>query len=83
MVSGSLTVTGNHLGGPEDQIFVAFYRKGSMGQVMLILEATGVADQTSLTVTVAGDDALPAGVYNIILRVNGAQATYAPEVDWS
>ena len=77
---GDLTLTGTRLGGPDDSIFVAFWRDGD---VALMLEATGVATQDSLTVTVPLEDALLPGVYRIILRANGAQAAATPEVDWS
>jgi hypothetical protein len=77
---GNLTLTGNRLGGPTDTIFVAFWRDGD---VALMVEATGVAAQNSLTVTVQLEDALPPGIYRIILRSNGAQARVTPEVDWS
>jgi len=79
-VSGVLTITGNRLGEPDDSIFVAFYRNG---EVALMLEVEGSAAQTTLTITVDGNDALPEGDYYIILRVNGEQATNAPKVDWS
>lgn len=77
---GALTLTGNHLGGVDDSIFVGFYRNGA---VVLMLQATGTAAQTSLTVTVEEEDALSPGEYFIILRVNGAQATNAPPVEWT
>lgn len=79
-VHGDLTINGNLLGGTDDSIFVAFYRDGA---VALMLEAVGTAAQTSLVVTVTEDQALDAGDYYIIVRVNGAQATDAPEVNWS
>ena len=79
-LSGNLTLTGSHLGGPTDDVFVAFWQRGA---VALMLEATGVATQDSLTVTVLVDDALPPDFYRIILRVNGVQAPVTPEVDWS
>jgi hypothetical protein len=77
---GDLVLTGARLGGPGDDIFVAFWRDGA---VVLMLEATGAAAQTGLTVSVDLDRALPAGFYRILLRVNGAQAVNTPEVDWS
>lgn len=79
-VHGDLTINGNRLGGSDDAIFVAFYRDGV---VALMLEATGTVAQTSLVVTVSEDQALDAGDYYIIVRVNGAQAVDAPEVNWS
>lgn len=78
--SGPLTLTGELLGAPEDSIFVAFYRNG---KISLMLEGAGALDQTTLTVTVESENALPPGHYFIILRVNGAQAANAPVVDWS
>lgn len=77
---GDLTLKGNLLGGPEDSIFVAFYQEG---EIVLMMQATGDANQTTMTVTVDDDHALPAGEYYIILRVNGEQATQAPRVVWS
>ncbi len=78
--SGDLTLTGELLGGPDDSIFIAFYRDG---EIALMLEGAGALDQTTMTVNVDSDNALPAGNYFIILRVNGAQAVNAPTVDWS
>ena len=79
-VFGPLTLTGVRLGGPDDSIFVGFYADG---ETALLLEGAGVAAQNTLTVNVPEDDALPPGDYRIILRVNGAQAPHAPQVDWS
>lgn len=79
-VHGDLTITGTLLGAPEDNILVAFYREG---EVALMVEAAGTLAQTELTVSVSVDDAIPAGNYFIILRINGVQAIDAPEVVWS
>lgn len=78
-LSGDLTITGRQLGGPDDRIYVAFYWNG---EVQLMLQTSGTALQTSLTMTVSVDDALPASDYYIILRVNGVQAANAPKVSW-
>ena len=77
---GDVTLTGERLGGPGDMIFVAFYRDGN---VVLNLEVTGLAAQTSLPVNVLSADALPPGTYYLILRVNGAQASLTPAVAWT
>jgi hypothetical protein len=79
-LSGTLTLSGSRLGGPDDDIFVAFWRNGAVARM---LEATGTAAQTTLTATVTVDDALPPRPYRIILRINGVQAPATPEVDWS
>jgi hypothetical protein len=80
LLFGSITITGERLGGVDDSIFVAFYRDGI---VALNLEVTGTALQNSLVVNVVTGDALSPGTYYLILRVNGAQATLTPEVDWT
>lgn len=79
-LSGDLMLTGSHIGNADDSIFVAFFRQG---EVVLMLEATGIATQDALTVTVLPENALPVGYYRIILRVNGEQAINSPEIDWS
>ena len=79
-VHGDLILSGDRLGGPHDDIFVAFYRDGS---VVLMLDTPVSASQTSVTVRVLAGSAIPAGRYHIILRVNGQQAPNACEVDWS
>lgn len=77
---GDLLLTGKRLGGPDDSIFVAFYREGATA---LLFEAIGTAAQDTLTVTVTPDQALTAGTYYILLRVNGEQALNSPEIDWT
>lgn len=77
---GNITLNGERLGGPDDNILVAFYRDG---QVVLNLEITGVAAQTSLQVVVNSSNALPPGIYYLIVRVNGAQAHLTPAVEWT
>lgn len=77
---GNLTVNGARLGGTDDGVFVGFYGGGALE---LLLEVPGTAAQTSLTVAVDEADALPAGTYRILVRVNGEQAADAPEVNWT
>ena len=77
---GNLSLTGSRLGGADDTIFVGFYH---VGQVRLLLEAAGTVAQTSLSVTVPLEQALPPGAYRIVVRVNGEQALDAPEVSWT
>lgn len=77
---GDLSITGNRLGGTDDQIFVGFL---SAGTLVLLLEVPGSVSQTSLTVSVPELQALPPGPYRIVVRVNGEQAMDAPEVSWT
>lgn len=76
---GLLRLNGSRLGGPDDSIFVSFYR----GSVALTMEVQGTAAQTNLDVDVPLESAIPAGDYLIILRVNGEQAIESPEVNWT
>jgi len=77
---GTLTINGIRLGGPDDSIYVGFYADG---EIVRLLEPTGVVAQNPLIVNVDIDNALPPRIYRIVLRVNGAQAPNAPSVDWS
>lgn len=79
-VFGTLNLTGVRLGGETDDIFVAFYREGG---VALMAEANGTVSQSTLTVSVSSENAIPAGRYHIIVRTNGEQAVNSPEVDWT
>ena len=80
LLFGSITITGERLGGVDDAIFLAFYRDGI---VALNLEVIGTALQNVLVVNVSTANALAPGTYYLILRVNGAQATHTPEVNWT
>jgi len=48
-----------------------------------MLEATGVAAQNSVSVTLTIEQALDPGTYYAILRVNGEQALASPAVNWT
>ena len=80
LLFGSITLTGERLGGVDDVIFLAFYRDGV---VALNVEVTGTVLQNTLVANVITTHALAPGTYHLILRVNGAQATHTPEVDWT
>jgi len=77
---GDLNLTGERLGSPDDSIFIGFFQDGTTRH---LFEATGTAAQTSLTLSITSDQALPPGTYRILLRVNGEQAMDAPEVNWT
>jgi hypothetical protein len=79
-LSGPLALGGERLGGPNDSIFVAFYRDGAL---RLMMQAIGTAAQTSLAIDVPVVKALDPGPYLIILRVNGEQADDSIAVAWS
>ena len=78
-LSGSFTINGRQLGGPDDSIFAVLFRDGAS---KLMLELTGTAAQTSLSATVTDKQALPPGDYFLVLRVNGEQASDSLQVSW-
>jgi hypothetical protein len=80
LLFGNITLTGERLGGVDDAVFVAFYRDGV---VALNLEVTGTTLQNILVANVLTTHGLVPGTYYLILRVNSAQATLTPEVDWT
>lgn len=77
---GTLNLTGDRLGGPDDAVFVGFFGAGGLA---LLVEGTGTPAQSALAITVAETDALRPGPYRVLVRVNGEQAADAPEVDWT
>jgi hypothetical protein len=77
---GDLNIVGDRLGGPDDSIFIGFYRNG---RVEHLFETRGTAAQTSLTLSLTAAQAIPSATYRIVLRVNGEQALNSPQVSWS
>ena len=79
--SGSFTVQGRQLGGPDGAIYAALYLNG---QAQLLLEAQPGATATSATFVVSDRMALPSSPdYRVIVRVNGVQALDAPTLSWT
>jgi hypothetical protein len=78
--SRDLDLTGNRLGGPDDDIFIALYKDD--GDKVHLFEEIGLAPQTSLTVNIPENKFPSAGAYLVILRVNGVQAINSPGVAW-
>jgi hypothetical protein len=78
-IAGNLILNGLLLGSSSDDIFVALHQNG---QVAAVFDNpfTFTIDQTSLTLTIPDTSAVPAGTYRVILRVNGQQARFSPEV---
>lgn len=79
-LAGSFSVSGAQFGGPDESIFAALALDGvARIQLQPALPATA----TNLQFTVPAALALPAGSYQLILRVNGQQAAEAPTLVWS
>ena len=80
-VFGNIDMTGFLLGTATDDVFVALFRVSDRRVVKVFDAVTTHASQTQLGLVITEADAVPAGTYRIILRVNGQQAKRSPEVD--
>lgn len=83
-VFGNIDMTGTLLGTDEDDIFVALYRDGqitAMFDTFVEIPPPPVTPQTQMRLEISSDNAVPRGVYRVILRVNGQQAKSSPEID--
>jgi hypothetical protein len=75
LVASTLTVTGQLLGGAEDDVWIALLRNG---QVLRVIEGPATAvTQDQLTATLT---ALPPGPAHVVVRVNGQQAHQSPVI---
>jgi hypothetical protein len=80
VVSGSdVKLGGLLLGRDADDVVVSFYRQADGVTVRTFDAVDGASDQQTLTVTGAAN-AVPAGTYRVILRVNNQQAKASPPV---
>jgi hypothetical protein len=78
-VTAVIDMTGTLLSVASDAAFVGF---SSGGKVIRVFDqfTRPTADQKTLRLTIPKEQAVPNGVYRVILRVNGQQATNSPEV---
>jgi hypothetical protein len=85
-VFGFVDVTGNLLGLPSDDVFLAFFKNGKVVRMTDdIVPPVGPPPppQTGLRFRVTAENAIPPGTYTMILRVNGQQARNSPQVIWT
>jgi len=75
--AGTLAIDGLLLGRDSDDVLVVLLRDGAVAH-LFDTPATG-PDQTGLTVPGAAA-AVPAGLYTVLVRVNGQQARLGPQV---
>jgi hypothetical protein len=83
MAGGDLTLSGNLLGTDADDVIVALLRNGVAVRQFDTVIASGApaAPPWQCTLTVPGvAAAVGAGVYRVVLRVNGQQARSSPDV---
>jgi hypothetical protein len=79
LVGGDVQLQGLLLGSDTDDVIVVFYRPVDGATVRMFDTVTAAADQQTLTVPGAAT-AVPAGTYQVILRVNNQQAKASPSV---
>jgi hypothetical protein len=79
LAGSDLQLQGVLLGSDTDDVIVVFYRPLDGATVRMFDTVTTSADQQTLTVPDATTD-LPAGTYQVILRVNNQQAKASPSV---
>ena len=78
--AGEFTIHGHLLGGPGDDVYVALCQQG---QTLFQLEVAGTGDPGGLNIHLPAGAHLAGGSYQVILRVNGAQAAQAPMMAWA
>jgi hypothetical protein len=79
-IFGDIQLTGLLLGRETDDVYLALFRDGKVVR-MFDLTAPAGTDQTSLVLSIPEAQAVPAGTYRVIVRVNGQQARNSPAVD--
>lgn len=77
---GSFVVTGLQLGGGTESVFASLFEGG---RTHGLFEPDAGGTQTQLHFTVPAAKALPAGIYRLVLRVNGQQAVESPALNWT
>lgn len=80
-VHGRITLTGELLGRPEDDVFAALYANGAVVRMFdTFTPDPNLPSQTTVFIDIPATDPVPQGTYNLILRVNGEQARRSPRI---
>jgi len=87
-VYANIDITGTLLGTDSDDVMVSLYRDGKVVRSFDVFKAIPhpgshppVPAQSELRVAMEENDAVQAGEYRIIFRVNGMQAKNSPKID--
>jgi hypothetical protein len=86
-IFGNLDLTGVLMGTLSDDVFLALYKDGETVKVFDTFVVTPsppappAPAQTQIRFIINSNNAGPPGKYLVILRVNGQQAKYSPEVE--
>lgn len=86
-IYGNIDLKGILLGTDKDAVFIGLYSKGRTVKAFDKLgdvrppPTPPVAPQTLRRLSIAEDDAIAAGDYRVILRINGQQARNSPQVN--
>jgi hypothetical protein len=80
---GTIGLTGNLLGGKNDDTVLALYRDGIVHRMFdeFIAIPPPPPDQSSRDLVMPASGDVDVGTYKVILKVNGQQAPQSPEID--
>src|SRR5262249_450877 len=84
-VFGDVDISGTLLGLPSDDVFLAFLSNGAVVRMtdnIVAPPGPPPPPQTLVRFRLTQATAIPPGMYNLILRVNGQQARTSPLVNW-
>lgn len=81
MIFATIDLTGLLLGVPEDDVYLALYRDGSVFRMFDVFTIPASPPQTQKRLVMVTDEAVPEGRYLTILKVNGQQAVQSFPVD--
>jgi hypothetical protein len=81
MIFATIDLTGLLLGLPEDDVYLALYRDGSVFRMFDVFTIPASPPQTQKRLVMVTDEAVPEGRYLTILKVNGQQAVQSFPVD--
>jgi hypothetical protein len=81
VIAATIKVAGVLLGTGQDDVFLALYKSPQV--IKVFDDLTFAMDQKSAELQIVDTHEVPPDTYRVILRVNGQQATFSPEIDLS
>lgn len=81
VITADITLNGSLMGLKRDDILVCFYRDGKTTGFIEVEGPDPPNDQKKLDFKITADHKIPAGIYKLVLLVNGQQARFSPEMD--
>lgn len=81
VITADISLSGWLLGLKRDDILVTFYREGKTTGLIEVTGPNPPNIQRTLAFSITADHKIPAGIYKLVLLVNGQQARFSPELD--